>query len=609
MKKTFFTCIVMLFGLMGSFQTLPAQNNENLQPLIENVYSRNVVSLNGQWNRLIDPLESGYWDYRKRLNPNGYFKDVKVDNWKNFKEYDFDSAPTLFVPGDWNTQEDKLYYYESTVWYKKKFNVSKGQGRYYIYFGAANYEAKVYVNGKKVGEHEGGYTAFNFEVTEELNDGENFVIVKVDNGRRADAVPTDNFDWWNYGGITRDVMLVELPSTFIEDYTLRLKKGSKEVITFSAKLNGDEKNKSIRLQIPELKVDKEVTTNSEGVATLEIKAKPTLWSDTQPKLYTAIVSSGTETIKDEVGFRTIETRGKELLLNGSPIFLRGICIHEEAPYRSSRAFSRDDARTLLTWAKELGCNFVRLAHYPHNEHMVREAEKMGMLVWSEIPVYWTIDFANPVTLSNAKNQLNEMISRDKNRANIIIWSIANETPHGEARDLFLAQLSKHARSLDDSRLISMAMERGQYDNRRQYVKDAMNEYVDVISFNQYIGWYDGTWEKAEGTEWEIPYDKPVIVSEFGGGALHGLRGDIKERWTEDYQAELYRQTLKMIDRIPGVAGTTPWIMVDFRSSKRLLPGIQDDFNRKGLYTTQGEKKLAFYIMKDWYEQKKANAKK
>ena len=189
-----------------------------------------------------------------------------------------------------------------------------------------------------------------------------------------------------------------------------------------------------------------------------MKAKPQLWSPENPKRYQVEITLDNSTISDSIGFRMIETRGKQILLNGQPIFLKGISIHEEKPNGGGRANSTEDAHTLLSWAKELGCNFVRLAHYPHNEYMVREAERMGIMVWSEIPCYWTIDWKNAKTFENAKQQLTDMIHRDHNRANVIIWSIANETPHSAERDAFLSRLAKHARSLDNTRLISMAME-------------------------------------------------------------------------------------------------------------------------------------------------------
>ena len=304
-------------------------------------------------------------------------------------------------------------------------------------------------------------------------------------------------------------------------------------------------------------------------------------------------------ITDSIGFRTIETRDKQILLNGQPIFLKGISIHNEKPNGGGRANSAEDARTLLSWAKELGCNFVRLAHYPHHEEMVREAEKMGILVWSEIPVYWTIAWKNPKTYENAQNQLRDMIARDHNRANIIIWSIANETPHSPERDTFLGNLAKYARNLDNTRLISMAMEVTGASNYVNRLNDNMNQYVDVVSFNQYIGWYRDV-NDAPKMKWEIPYNKPVIVSEFGGGAKYGYHGDKNQRWTEEFQENLYRENIAMLDKIEGLSGTTPWILKDFRSPRRVLPDVQDYYNRKGLFSDKGEKKKAFYVLKAWY---------
>jgi beta-glucuronidase len=250
----------------------------------------------------------------------------------------------------------------------------------------------------------------------------------------------------------------------------------------------------------------------------------------------------------------------------------------------------------------MNCNFVRLAHYPHNEYMVREAEKMGLLLWSEIPVYWTISFGNAETLQNAKNQLNEMIRRDKNRGAIIIWSLANETPHSDERNLFLTEIVNEARSLDNTRLISMAMEKQYRDKFTPVISDPLMDIVDIVSFNTYIGWYDGLPEKCAKMNWELNTDKPVFISEFGGGALQGKHGEVSERWTEEFQEELYKQSVAMFDKM-GLAGTAPWILMDFMSPRRLLPEIQDGFNRKGLVSNEGIPKKAFYVMQKWYEKK------
>ena len=573
-------------------------------PQLANVLARNPISLNGSWHYIVDVQEEGYYDYRMNPTRSGFFRNAKPRRPEDLIEYDFDKAPTMQVPGDWNTQDPRLFFYEGTVWFEREFewHPDLDRSRTILYFGAVNYDAYVYVNGSLAGHHVGGFTPFNFDVTDLMRDGYNFVVVKVDNKRHAEDVPTQIFDWWNYGGITRDVLLIDVDPVYIENYNLQLVSLEGRRLGFSVKLNSETAGRQVTLSIPELKIKKTVTTDAKGTATIYMKAKPQLWSPETPKLYDVVIEQGNEVIRDEVGFRKIETRGKQLLLNGKPIFLRGVSIHEEKAFGGGRANSTEDAHTLLSWAKELGCNYVRLAHYPHNEYAVREAERMGILVWSEIPVYWTIAWSNPDTYANAERQLTDMIKRDQNRANIIIWSIANETPHSSERDAFLSRLAKHARSLDSTRLISMAMEVTSASNYRNRLQDNMSEYVDVVSFNQYVGWYRDVNDASKMT-WEIPYDKPVIISEFGGGAKYGLHGEKNQRWTEEFQENLYRENLTMLDKIEGLAGTSPWILKDFRSPRRVLNGIQDYYNRKGLFSDRGEKKKAFYVLQEWYKGK------
>ena len=602
MRRSFSLCFLWLLAC----GTVVAEE----VPQVANILSRQVTSLNGAWHYIVDVQEEGYYDYRMNPTPWGFFRNAKPQRPEDLIEYDFDKAPVMQVPGDWNTQDSQLFFYEGTVWFYKQFRLERkeqrGGKRTLLYFGAVNYEAYVYVNGQLAGHHEGGFTPFNFDVTDLLQDGDNVVIVKVDNKRRAAHVPTLIFDWWNYGGITRDVLLAEVNPVYIENYSLQLTNLKTKELSFSAQLNHKESDKEITLSIPELRIKKTFKTNAEGIVhssqftvhSPQLK----LWSPESPILYKVEIQMGDEVIRDEIGFRTIETRGKQILLNGKPVYLRGISIHEEKAYGGGRANSTADAHTLLSWAKELGCNFVRLAHYPHNEYAVREAERMGLLVWSEIPVYWTIAWTNPQTYQNAERQLTDMIRRDQNRANVIIWSIANETPHSAERDTFLSRLATKARSLDNTRLISMAMEVTSASNYKNRLQDNMNEYVDVISFNEYIGWYRDV-NDASKMEWEIPYDKPVIISEFGGGAKYGLHGAKNQRWTEEFQENLYRENIAMLEKIDGLAGTTPWILKDFRSPRRVLNGIQDYYNRKGLFSDQGEKKKAFYVLRNWYEKK------
>jgi len=604
MKKLLTTICLVL----GCILTVLAQQEQ--LPLIQNVQAYESMSLKGDWNYIVDVQEEGYYDYRMNPTRWGFFQNAKPQRPEDLIEYDFDKSPTMKIPGDWNTQDERLFFYEGTLWFKKSFQaVPMKECRTLLYFGAVNYDCHVYVNTKHVGHHIGGFTPFNYDISDLLKEGDNTIIVKVDNKRHAEDVPTQIFDWWNYGGITRDVKLVKVPMVYLEDYDLQLRKADGKAknreISFTAKLNKAEAGHKVVVCIPELKLEQQLTTDANGKASAVLKVnakKLSLWSPDSPKLYRVDISLDTSTASDEIGFRTIETRGKQILLNGQPIFLKGISIHNEKPNGGGRANTVEDARQLLSWAKELGCNFVRLAHYPHHEEMVREAERMGILVWSEIPVYWTIAWKNTKTYENAKQQLTDMIARDHNRANVIIWSIANETPHSAERDLFLGNLAKYARTLDNTRLISMAMEVTGASNYVNRLNDNMNEFVDVVSFNQYIGWYRDV-NDAPKMKWEIPYNKPVIISEFGGGARAGYHGAKNQRWTEEFQENLYIENCAMIDKIEGLAGTTPWILKDFRSPRRVLPGVQDYYNRKGLVSDNGEKKKAFFVLKAWYDNK------
>jgi beta-glucuronidase len=587
------------------------------QPLIQNMEGRYTTSLNGSWHYIIDQYETGFYDYRYNPhdnNPNvansseAIFNDALQTNKTQRLEYGFADTAILKVPGSWNSQLEKLNLYEGTIWYRKKFDYKKTDtsSRVFVHFGGVNYEAHVYLNGQKMGVHIGGFTPFNFEITEFLKEKDNSLIVKVDNKRKREGVPTSNFDWFNYGGILRDVNLVEVPETYICQYQVQLKKNSFTEIQGFIQLAGKDLQGPINISIPALKLSKNSLTDVNGRATFSLTSnKIEYWSPENPKLYEVIITCNNTSIREKIGFRTIETRGADILLNGQSIFLRGISIHEENGLKQDRATTREDAAYILGKAKELNCNFVRLAHYPHNAYMIEVAEELGLMVWEEIPVYWTIQWENEQTYANAENQLTEVINRDRNRANVIIWSVANETPVSAARTHFLIRLIQHVRMMDSTRLISAALEKHtlQSEPLTMVIDDPFAENVDILSFNQYVGWYDGLPEKAARAIWDIKINKPVFISEFGGGALYGYHGTKDTRWTEEFQEELYKQNINMLDKIPSLRGMSPWILFDFRSPRRMLPVVQDGWNRKGVLSEKGEKKKAFYIMKAYYQKK------
>lgn len=586
--------------------------------LITNIGNRRSLSLNGAWQYIVDPYETGFYDYRfKELNEkNGdayWNTDVQKDRTEK-KEHGYIDKYTLQVPGDWNHQKPEFVYYEGTIWYKRSFDhhPANGQNSYYLYFGAVNYRADVYLNGKKLGMHIGGFTPFNFVIPPDvLKEKNNFLVVKVDNKRGADEVPTLNTDWWNYGGITRDVKLVEVPSSFIQDVVIQLKRplpGKAPAVDPVAegwvKIKNAKAGEKIIVSIPELKIKKQFVSTGEVTQISIVLPKVKLWSPEQPKLYKVSVVTGSDQVEDKIGFRTIEAFGKQVLLNGKPIFMRGICIHGEIPQEIRRAVGPADAKQLLEQARELGCNMVRLAHYPHDEAMPRMADSLGILVWSEIPVYWTINFGSEAVLNKAKAQLQEMITRDHDRASIIIWSVGNETPVSPTRTAFMHSLITRAKELDDTRMVSAALEVNYAALKNEnIVDDPLGQFVDLVAFNEYLGWYGGLPNQCRKANWSTPYNKPLFISETGAGAKGGFHADSLTRFSEEYQEWYFKEQVAMLKRMPdNFVGVTPWVLNDFRSPKRNNPLYQEGWNRKGLYDDKGNKKKAFYIMQNYYNQ-------
>ena len=312
--------MILLFTIALSFI---AQS----QHQITNVANRNTISLNGEWSIIIDPYENGFYNYRYEENPNGYFKNAKPKSKSDLVEYDFDKSEKLNVPGDWNTQRNDLFFYEGTVWYKKSFDYNtKPHSRLFIYFGAVNYNAIVYVNGEKIGTHTGGFTAFNFDITSKVKSGSNFVVVKVDNKRTRDGVPTLNTDWWNYGGITRDVNLVEVPEEFIDDYFIQLDPKKANTITGWIKLSGLTTSQEVKIKIPEADIEKTFVTDNTGHCSFTFNAQLDYWLPESPKLYDVIIETDKNKIVDQIGFRKIEVDGTDIKLMCVCVCAMVVCI-------------------------------------------------------------------------------------------------------------------------------------------------------------------------------------------------------------------------------------------------------------------------------------------
>lgn len=600
---------------IGALACLPAMADE-LRPafLLTGAVHRDGQDLSGQWTYSKDLYRTGLtdingWVAKSRMQR---YRDLDVaaieaKGGVDFFEFDLDRGPIINVPGAWNAAAPELRYYDGLIWFQRKFNAQALDGkRAFLRFEAVNYRAYVYLNGKQVGRHEGGFTPFVLEVTGLLRTGDNRLVVGVDSTHDAQSIPTFITDWDLYGGITRPVRLITTPATFIDDAMVQLRPDGR--IAGEVRLQGPQAgNQQVSIAIGALASARAVT-DANGRAVFELAAPKGLerWSPEKPTLYDVRFSALGDAMRDRVGFRTIAVKGNQILLNGKPVWLRGISLHEEefGP-NPARNMTETASRALLHEIKHgLGANYVRLSHYPHSETTLRLADEMGLLVWSEIPVYWTVDWNNPAVLRKALAMQAETIYRDRNRASVIMWSVGNETPVSPERTRFHSAMADNVRQLDPNRLVSAAL-LVKHEGDALAIDDPLADKLDVLAVNIYAGWYGGDrLDAVSKLKWKVPGDRPLILSEFGADALAGYRNDGMKKFTEEFQAEYYRQTLAMAEGIPTLSGMSPWILKDFKSPRREHPVFQNGWNRKGIVSETGVRKQAFGVLADYYRTKK-----
>ncbi|QBE66745.1 glycoside hydrolase family 2 TIM barrel-domain containing protein [Pseudoduganella lutea] len=614
MKQFVIALLAVLLCPIGSAAaSAPAADDLRPRFLLTGAQSRDSQDLSGQWTYSKDLYRTGLTDI------NGWVAKSRMQRYRDldvaaeearattdFYEFDMDRGPLVAIPGAWNAAVPEMRYYDGLVWFQRRFKApAPDGGRAFLRFEAVNYKAYVYLNGKEIGRHEGGFTPFVLEVTDVLRGGDNRLTVGVDSTHDAQSIPTFITDWDLYGGITRPVRLIRTPATFIDDAMLTMQADGR--IVGEVRLQGDKAaGQAVTVAIGAV-ATATAKTDAGGRAVFDIAA-PRLerWSPDSPKLYDVRFTAAGDTVRDRIGFRTIAVKGNQILLNGKPIFLRGISLHEEefGP-NPARNMTEQASRALFTEIKHgLQGNYVRLSHYPHSETTVRLADEMGLLVWSEIPVYWTVDWENPAVLRKALAMQAETIYRDRNRAAVVLWSVGNETPVSPARTAFHGAMADNVRAIDPTRLVSAALlvERSKENGEDvTVIKDPLVDKLDVLAVNTYAGWYgNDTLDALPALKWRVPADRPLILSEFGADALAGYRNDGMKKFTEEYQAQYYRQTLAMADRIPTLRGLSPWILKDFRSPRREHPVFQNGWNRKGLVSETGVRKEAFGVLTDYY---------
>ena len=552
---------------------------------------RTAHSLNGDWAFTLDLHFNGLRSRWFEMTPMAPEQRVFPYDWDPF------NADTTPVPSNWQMQDDKAYLFEGAAWYVRSFDsrdLPEGP-RKFLRIGAAAYECKVFLNGQYLGRHQGASTPFFVELTNSLRGGENHIFLCVDNQRTLDRVPMRHTDWFNYGGVYREVEIFATPQDLVRDLFVSLvPDGTFSTISVEVECEGTAR--TALFTIPELQISHNIKlTNGKGHAT--IPADLDLWSPETPKLYDVALEYGSDRVTDRVGFREIRRSGTDILLNGAPLFLRGVAVHEDDE-KLGKVASKADLERRFAHVRELGCNFVRLAHYPHHEDAAKMADELGLLLWEELPVYWAIDFLNPATYADAENQLCELLRRDRNRASVIIWSVGNETPDSDPRFQFMSRLAAKAKAIDPTRRVSAAC---LVDLEQLKIADRLSSVIDVIGINEYFGWYFPNYDDLRAIGRNSSPDRPVVITETGADAVStGMGGPLTGRFSEEYMADVYRNQVAILRDLDYVKGISPWVLYDFRAERR-QNAWQKGWNRKGLIAQdKTTKKAAFQIMQDFY---------
>lgn len=545
-----------------------------------NCFRRKRESLDGMWHFCAD------W-YQTNLRAHWW---EAVDDGSVPCDFDYESWDLMEVPACWNTQRAELRYFEGSGIYQRNFRFEKKPGeRVVLFFEGAAYRAVVFLNGKQVCLHDGGSTPFSIDITDMVCT-DNSLVVDVDGRRKTSRVPGENTDWFAYSGLYRSVYLVRVPEVFIKDMKLRLD-GSGVMVC--ADLNACV-DLPATLKIGDNRAELGFR-NGHLEAFVDMPLE--LWSPDNPRLYDVSLRAGMDEVTDKTGFRSLEVMGHRVFLNGKAVMLKGVSVHEDDSVLGKTTTDEIIRKTIRT-ARDLGCNFLRLAHYPHSRRFAEIADEEGIMLWEEIPVYWTIEFGNRKTYQDAENQLCELIKRDFNRASVVIWGVGNENADSDERYFFMSSLAKAARALDPGRLVSAAC---LVNNRLMKITDRLADDLDIIGLNEYMGWYDPDYNHLQQILDNSKPDKPVIITEFGAGAKAGFKGGKGILFSEENQKDVYGKQFEIQSKCPYIAGVTAWTLFDFTSPRR-CNSFQKGQNLKGLVASDRvSRKAVCKTVQDYYQ--------
>lgn len=548
-----------------------------------------AISLNGKWKCKSDVENIGIenkWHMSENYNLNdNNLKDIEIP-----KSYNF-------LKGFEN--------FEGIFWHFYQFELNEetdlNANDYQIRFKGANYNSKIWLNSKFLGEHNGGFTPFSFIVNNLIKERNNFLVVRIENTRKRDQIPAMSFDWFNWGGIYRDVDLLILHKNRLNNVSIKtiLTTKQKSRVEVSYNIKGEVLLKwqifdSTKTYILHEGISLE--RSGKGGFNLIIN-NPKLWTPNTPNLYYLRIYDISQKSKEllifntHFGIRQIEIKGINLILNKKRIFLKGASLHEEyMPY--GRTIPYEKRKEDVSNLKSLGFNAIRTAHYSHDEDLIDIADKVGILILEEIPVYWSCDFKNPQTYETAANMLTELIWRDINHPSVIWWSVGNEVPlHKKTCSKFIKSLMNLARAIDKTRFVTVVS--------RKIIPDLTRKSVDIATINSYFGWYFGHVKMISFFLDLIRtpvFNKPWIYTEFGAGAKYGFHADWNKqvKFSEEKQLQVLDYTIRTINSKDHFAGWFIWIYRDFRAPKRLNK-FQQGYNRKGIVSGEhNEKKLIYY---------------
>lgn len=571
---------------------------------------------------------SGIWDFKTDPNRIG-----EQEGWAD----GLTGARPIAVPGSWNEQYEDLFNYLDLAWYVTRSYIPQSwQGeRVFIRVGSACYFGTVYVNGLKIGSHEGGHLPFAFEITQYIKwDAENVIAISVENELKPTRVPSGNistalgpfasfprttYDFFPFAGLHRPVVLYTVPQTYIEDVTVVTGiSGTNGTVTVTAKLNQPVTAEgSLTLKGGEKTVQTKLSFNKGLAETKLVVPSARLWSDKDPYLYDLNVATSDDQYSLKIGIRTIAVEGGQILLNGQPVKMNGFGRHEDfiASGKGLNLPLMVKDYQLMRWT---GANSYRTSHYPYSEEEMQLADREGFLIIDEIPAV-SLQFENEENtaerLRMCLQQIDELVARDKNHPSVVMWCVANEpmptslnlgnlgaSASGDPSVIrgkqFLDTLLRRTRELDSTRLVTLVTVMG---GPQEWMQEC-----DIICMNRYWGWYvmGGELEKALASleqeldsVWEM-WHKPIIMTEFGADTMAGMHGHPNVMWTEEYQADYIRGHLKVASRKDYVAGMQVWNFADFAAVQSIMR--VGGLNMKGIFTRTRTPKMAAHVLREFW---------